>query len=69
MKVFVLKEEDLFSRDEYVDCCCSNTWTIIGVFSSKDKAQAVIDEANKNFKKMNMSYKRYFDIEEMELDK
>lgn len=76
MKVFILREEDLYARCECGEGECGqhdgrDAYDIIGVYSTREKAQAIIDEYEKEDKKNKKSYRstRYFDIEEMELDK
>jgi len=70
MKVYILKEEDMYSKSDTADfdCGCSNDWITVGAFSTRKKAEVKIEEYEKETKKNKFSFKRYYVIEELELD-
>lgn len=68
-KVFILREEDLYSKGDDSDCWCSNNWIIKGVFSTKELAEKELDRKEKVCKEMNGNFRRgFFDIDEHTID-
>jgi len=73
MKVFILREEDLYSACDCGEGECGShdggtVYTLVGVYSSKEKAEKVIADAKALDKKHGIRRGRYYDIEEMVVD-
>lgn len=67
MKVFVLRIEDMWAHGDDNDCCCV-VYNLHGVYSSKENAEAVIENKKKEAKKNGYRFNPFYDIEELELD-
>ena len=66
MKVYILRIEDMWAHGDDNDCCCT-VYDLHGVYSTKEKALAVIEEKKKEAKKNGIRFNPFYDIEEMEV--